>query len=91
MKDRVGGPYVLVLVATAAAITGLVLGLPASVGGVLIGVPVLCGALYRGLRPGTGGGALATRGRGLDALMMALLGGALVVSGLLFLVSWHWT
>ncbi len=88
MKERVGGPYLLVLVATAAAIAALVLGLPASAGGVLIGVPLLCGALHRYLSPRSRG-ALALRTRGVDALVMALLGGAMVASGLLFLVSWH--
>jgi hypothetical protein len=87
-KDRVGGPYLLVLAGTAAGIVGLLLGLPASASGVIVGVPILGGALLRWLRPDAGAGDLASRSKGVDVLVLGLLGGALVVSGLLFLVPW---
>jgi hypothetical protein len=85
-RDRVGGPYLLVLAGTAAGIAGLVLGLPAAACGVIVGVAILFGALLRWLRPDAKAGALAGRTKGTDVLVLGLLGGALVVSGLLFLV-----
>ncbi|MBP2704768.1 DUF3017 domain-containing protein [Microbispora sp. RL4-1S] len=83
------GPYLLVLAGAATGLGAIALGVRLAAGGAIIGSALVVGALIRLNVSDSRAGLLTVRTRKVDTLVMAGLGGALVVGSLLLLVHLH--
>ena len=83
------GPWLLVAAGAAAGLGAIGLGAPAPAGGAIMGFGFLFGSLIRVAVSDRRAGALAVRGRRMDAFTLAAFGAALVIGSLLMLLRLH--
>jgi hypothetical protein len=83
------GPYLLVATGAAAGLCAIGVGAPVPTGGAIMGCGFLAGSLVRVAVSERRAGALAIRGKRVDALTLAAFGAALVIGSLLMLLRLH--